>query len=98
MKLGKLIWKSRIIEKLERKHNVSTIEVEEVMYENTPHVRFIQKGDVEGEDLYVAYGRTFAGRYLIVFFIYKHDQNVLPISARDMDRRERRQYARHKHH
>jgi hypothetical protein len=45
-------------------------------------------------DVYAASGRTDAGRYLVVFFVYKHSQEALIISARDMDGRERRLYER----
>jgi uncharacterized DUF497 family protein len=47
---------------------------------------------VEGEDVYVAYGQTDAGRYLSIFFIRKHGTAALPISARDMTQAERRYY------
>ena len=57
-----------------------------------PHVRFAEKGRVKGENLYVAYGQTAAGRYLLVFFIHKRQTAALPISARDMTRAERRYY------
>jgi uncharacterized DUF497 family protein len=52
----------------------------------------IAKGDVKGEDVYLALGKTSAGRYLSVFFILKKNRSVLPISARDMDIKERRKY------
>jgi uncharacterized DUF497 family protein len=48
------------------KHNVTTDEVESVFH-LSPHYRFIEKGDVEGENVYAALGRTNAGPYLIVF-------------------------------
>jgi len=48
---------------------------------------------VKGEDLYVAYGQTHGGRYLIVFFIRK-ETPALPISARDMTDSERNYYER----
>ena len=91
-----VIWLPSIEEKIDRKHDVSTEEAEHVLY--AKHVtRFVEEGDVSGEDLYVTYGRTRAGRYLSVFFVYKPAEFVaLPISARDMSRRERRYYARHK--
>ena len=57
-----------------------------------PHVRFAEKGRVKGENLYVAYGQTAAGRYLLVFFIRKRQLAALPIAARDMTRAERRYY------
>jgi len=82
-----------VIEKLLQKHHVTDYEVREV-FANLPRFRFAEKGEREGEDVYLASGQTEAGRYLIVFFIYKLNQDALVISARDMDRRERRRYGR----
>ncbi len=48
----------------------------------------------EVEDVYYALGRTDAGRYLIVYFIYKLDHRALVVSARGMDLKERRDYER----
>src|SRR5215467_6996677 len=53
-----------------------------------------RKGTYSGEDLYAALGQTEAGRYLIIFFIYKPTHEALILSAWDMDEKERRQYAR----
>ena len=69
------------------------MEVEEV-FANRPRFRFVAKGDRSGEDVYSAIGQTNAGRYLIVFFILKPYHRALVISARDMDRKERRGYGR----
>lgn len=66
-------------------------EVEEILFSN-PHVRFAETGRVKGEHLYVAYGQTEAGRYLIVFFIRKRHAAALPITARDMTGAEQRYY------
>ena len=91
MKLYEVIWKERFVEKIADKHAVTIEEVEDVLFSN-PHVRRAEKGRVKGEDLYVAYGQTDAGRYLIVFFIRKRRAAALPILARDMTRPERRYY------
>lgn len=80
-----------IIDKLDWKHNVATEEVEEIFCSN-PVYRKVQKGHVPGEDLYASSGQTNSGRYLIIFFIYKPSHKALIISARDMDKRERRRY------
>lgn len=58
-----------------------------------PHVRRAEKGRVQGEDVYVGYGQTVAGGYLVVFFMLKYQTAALPISARDMTQAERRYYA-----
>ena len=88
-----IVWLPHILDKLVWKHHVSPEEVEEVLFD-TPLYRKVQKGHVPGEDLYAALGQTEAGRYLIIFFIYKPTHEALILSARDMDEKERRQYAR----
>ncbi len=95
MHLDEIIWLEQFVTKIEWKHNVRTIEVEEVLC-SRPHTLLAERGRVPGEDLYAAYGRTDAGRYLLVFFIYKGRATALPISARDMKRGERRLYERKK--
>ena len=95
MQLYEVIWKDEFIEKIADKHSVMTDEVEDVLFSG-PHVRVAAKGRVKGENLYVAYGQTTAGRYLVVFFIRKHRTAALPISARDMTRSERRYYEKQK--
>ncbi|MDI6795090.1 MAG: BrnT family toxin [bacterium] len=64
------------------------------VFKNKPIFRFMEKGDIKGEDVYSALGQTDAGRYLIVFFIYKKTQEALILSARNMARKERREYAK----
>jgi uncharacterized DUF497 family protein len=91
MRIDSIIWLPNIIDKLDWKHNVATEEVEEIFYSN-PVYRKVQKGHVPGEDLYASCGQTNSGRYLIIFFIYKPSHKALIISARDMDKRERRRY------
>ncbi len=94
MKVTGLIWLRGVIDKLASKHNVSTDEVEEV-FEHVPRYRFIEIGDVEGEDVYAAFGQSNAGRYLIVYFIHKATGEALIITAREMTGKERRSYAKH---
>lgn len=91
MYIRDFVWLFDIIEKLLVKHGVTQFEVEEVFI-NRPRIRFVQRGDRRGEDLYSARGQTDTGRYLIVFFIHKSDSAALIISARDMSRSERRYY------
>ena len=92
MRLYEVIWKEVFVDKLERKHRVVPDEVEQVLF-SKPFIRRAEKGRVQGEDVYVAYGQTAAGRYLVVFFILKDQTAALPISARDMTQAERRYYA-----
>ena len=88
MYIDDIIWLDTIIEKLEAKHQISPEEVEEVLY-NEPRIRRAQRGRIQGEDLYYAYGQTDSGRYVFVVFVYKHTREALIVSARDMDRKER---------
>ena len=95
MRITDVIWKQRFIDKLAVKHGVSTEDAEEVLC-SASVFRRIARGRVKGEDLYAALGTTGSGRYLIVFFIDKGHGAALPISARDMDRSERRYYGKHR--
>jgi uncharacterized DUF497 family protein len=94
MRIDNLIWLPQIIDKLADKHQVTEREVEQI-FENAPRFRFVSKGRRRrNENLYAAYGQTDGGRYLIVFFILKPGHLALIVSARDMDRGERRQYGK----
>jgi uncharacterized DUF497 family protein len=81
-------------EKLWNKHRVMAFEVHEV-FDARPHIQWREKGKViANEDVYTAWGRSEAGRYLIIFFIYKQSiQDALVLSARDMTKSERKFYA-----
>lgn len=71
------------------------VEVDEVLF-SKPMFRKVQKGHVPGEDVYAALGQTVGDRHLVVFFVYKQTCEALILSARDMDRKERKQYERRK--
>jgi len=88
-----IIWLDRIVEKLAWKHNVLPSEVEEV-FSGSCRVFRKEKGKIEGEHLYNALGRTESGRYLSVFFIGKLGNKALIVTARGMNRSERRRYAK----
>lgn len=94
MKITDFIWLDQFVEKLETKHDVLPEEVEEVFARRTG-IKRIGKGRVQGENLYRAWGQTMSGRYLVVIFIYKPTvRKALVISARDMDKKERKSYGR----
>jgi uncharacterized protein len=93
LKITGFIWLDEIVEKLAVKHQVEPYEVEE-LFSVAPKFRFVESGNLAGEDVYAALGQTEAGRYLVTFFIRKADNRVLPISARDMTAAERKRYAR----
>ena len=93
MRIEGIIWLRDVVDKLVSKHHVETYEVEEV-FNGRPKIRLVEKGDREGEDVYLALGQTDTGRYLAVLFIYKQTREVLVLSARDMATKERRQYGK----
>jgi uncharacterized DUF497 family protein len=93
LRIKRIVWIDKFVDKIETRHHITTSEVEEVLH-GERRVQRIAKGDVDGEDVYLALGRTDAGRYLAVFFILKARLDVLPISARDMDGAERKRYGR----
>ncbi len=92
MEIAYITCPEAIEEKLERKHNLRLREARQVLL-NEPRIRFVERGHVEGENLYAALGQSYGGRYIIVFFIYKpNEQSAMIISARDMSRKERKSY------
>lgn len=93
MKIEGVIWLNNVVDKLAVKHAVETYEVEEIFSGNAKF-RFVEKGDREGEDIYMALGQTDGGRYLIVLFIRKKTKEALILSARDMAQKERKLYGR----
>lgn len=93
MRIVDIIWLPEVVDKLAWKHAVEPEEVDQILF-GKPFYRKVQKGHIPGEDVYTAMGQTETGRYLIVFFVYKESREALVLSARDMDRSERRQYGR----
>jgi uncharacterized protein len=93
MTIEGIIWLRDVVDKLFSKHGVETREVEEALNRH-PKVRFVEQGEREGEDVYLALGRSDAGRYLAILFIYKETREALILSARDMAQKERRQYGK----
>lgn len=93
MEITDIIWLEEVIDKITSKHNVTPEEVEQV-FVSKPKFKKMHKGRFRGEDVYRVLGKTAAGRYLIVFFIHKHSGEALILSARDMDRKERKNYAK----
>jgi uncharacterized DUF497 family protein len=94
MQIDSIVCPEHVEEKLESKHSVTCREARQVLL-NEPRVRFAEKGYTEGDDVYVALGQTFGGRYLSVFFIYKPvEKAAIIISARDMSDKERKAYGR----
>ena len=95
LKIEGIIWLPEIVEKLETKHHVESQEVKEVLGDY-PIYRYIEKGHRRGENVYAAMGQTSAGRYLIIFFVFKADHRALIVSGRDMTPAERTTYEKTK--
>ena len=93
MRINGVIWLRDVVQKLASKHQVEIYEVEQAL-QNKPKFRFVEKGERKGEDVYSALGKTDAGRYLTVLFIWKTNKEALVLSARDMAGKERRQYGK----
>lgn len=91
MWLKEIIWIEKFIAKIQKKHNVTVEEVEEALLSGALFCR-ARRGRVGGKDIYIAYGRTQAGRYLFIVLIYKSPMKGLIISARDMTIKERSYY------
>ncbi|MEK7251398.1 MAG: BrnT family toxin [Bacteroidota bacterium] len=93
MEIRDIVWLDYVEDKLWWKHNVQRDEVKEVL-RSRPKFTRKQRGDVHGEDMYNALGTTESGRHLSVFFIHKLTNDALILSARDMDKKERRRYGK----
>jgi len=94
MQIDYIVCPDTIEAKLLSKHNVSATEARQILL-NKPRFRFAEKGYTADEDVYAAFGQTFDGRYLSVFFVYKPGtQAAIIISARDMSKKERKAYGR----
>jgi len=94
MHINRVVIKEEYAEKIWSKHHVEEDEVPDVLLQRRSIFRRLEKGRVAGEDLYGAYGQTEAGRYLNIFFIYKLNHDAFVVSARDMDHKERKRYAK----
>ena len=82
-------WNEGNREKNEKKHGVTSIECEEVFF-NKPLV-IARSLYSEGEERYVALGKTHGGRLLFLVFAIRN-QRIRIISARPMSRKERKTY------
>lgn len=95
MRFEEVIWKQQFLEKIILKHQLYPEEVEEAL-RGKPVVRRQERGRRPGQDLYAVYGRTNAGRYIVVFIVRKAPRVGLPISAREMTPSEKSYYAAQK--
>ena len=83
-------WDNGNVEKNWLKHGVTNAESEQVFF-NDPLVIAEPQGQIWAEMRYYAYGQTDEGRKLFIVFTIRQEL-IRIISARDMSRRERRNY------
>lgn len=76
------------------KHRVTIEECEQV-FVNIPLLIVDDPGHSGQEQRYAAFGRTNNGRLLFIIFT-RRDEQIRIISARDQDKKERRQYEQEK--
>src|SRR4030067_568645 len=81
-------WDERNLPKIWERHKVSGAECEQIFF-NHPLVAVRDEKHSGEEDRYYALGHTDAGRLLFVVFAIRN-KLVRPISARDMNRKERK--------
>jgi uncharacterized DUF497 family protein len=94
MEIDYIVCPENIENKIESEHHVKVQEARQVLL-GKPRIRFSEKGYTPGEDVYGAFGQTYGGRYLSVFFVYKPTtKTAIIISARDMSNKERKAYGR----
>ncbi len=93
MKINRVIVPPNIAQKIKVKHNVNDWEAEEIFFNPEANLR-IRKSKGRHKRRYVAYGRTYSGRYL--FVAYKlHTGTIAEVrTARDMTDTERKLYRR----
>ena len=77
-----------ILDKIESKHGVAFEEVEETCLSERRHVRRGREG------LYKLFGRTEAGRYILVVLVHLGGGDWKIVTAREMTEGERRLYTR----
>jgi hypothetical protein len=77
-----------ILEKIESKHHVSFVEVEEACLSDQRHIRRGKEG------FYKVFSQTSAGRYILVVLANLGKGNWRVVTAREMTESERRLYIR----
>ncbi len=76
------------------RHNVTQDEVEEAIFDDK--YSFLKKNKQSynnpGQYIYLAYGSTLEGRLLTIILLSVNKNVFIPITARDMDSAERKNY------
>ena len=90
MKIEKISWDEETVYHIAR-HAVSPEKVEEVLF-NTAPPPLVMRGK---ENRYLAYGKTQAGRFLLVVWVFQHKKTRI-VTARALTTREKQFYRRAK--
>ncbi len=86
MDIYEFYWDARVVEKIVTKHRVLPEEAEQV---------FQGKAIIRSHSgVYVALGRTLAGRFLLVVFDRKGKSALKIVTAREMTAKEKRLYGK----
>ena len=88
MRIGRLLWDEDTELHVWSRHRVTLLEVEEAAHNHGLAVRGRDKS------VYEVFGRTEAGRYLMIAVRYQGRGDAGVITAREMSRTERRRYQR----
>ncbi len=91
MQIDEVILSAKVADKIAAKHAVSADEVEEVFLNEEEEI--VVRRSPRGDNSYLALGRTAAGRYLTVPFIFIGEGVVYVLTARDMTDTERRWFS-----
>lgn len=87
MRISSFQWDTHNLDHALR-HGVSREEIEEVLTE----ARLVRRGR---SGVYVGYGQTLDGRYVLVVFDYRGREEARPFSARPMTSQEKKMLRRH---
>ena len=89
MQITELLWDEGTVEHIWSKHKVDPQEVEEACFSEIPPSIEVGRG---GVPIYYVLGKTFNERYLFVVVKYLYRGKAKPITARDMNQKERKRY------
>ena len=84
MDIYEFIWDERVVEKIITKHRILPEEAEQV-FQGKTNVR-------SHRGVYIALGRTLAGRFLLVVFSQKGKSALKIVTVREMTTKEKRLY------
>ncbi len=90
MKIERISWDQETADHISN-HSVTPEEVEEVLFNDTD-LPIIMRGK---EGKYLAYGKTHAGRFLLVVWASKYRKTKI-VTARDMTKNEKQFYRKRK--